>query len=73
MNHSCKTDLQKLLEDRPMACAVEASLKELGYLKTGIILCIHILPEHETSGLVIPSPDLRSEVLITFLMYGVYQ
>ena len=72
-NHSCKTDLQELLEVRPRVCAIDASMKGLEYLKLSIILCIHILPEHETSGVANPFPDLGGEIVVTFRMDGVSQ
>jgi hypothetical protein len=56
-----------------MACAVDTSLKELGYMEPSIILFMHNLSEHETSGVVIPSPDLRKEKLATFRMHRVKQ
>ena len=58
-NYSCMTDRQELLEDRPIACAVDASMKGLEYLKLSIMLRMHIHPEHETSGVANPFPDLR--------------
>ena len=72
-NHSCKTDLQELHEVRPRVCVIDASMKGLEYVKLSIILCMIILPEHETSGVANPFSELRGEILVTFRMDRVSQ
>ena len=72
-NHSFKTDLQELHEVRPRVCAIDASMKGLEYVKLSIILCMIILPEHETSGVANPFSELRGEILVTFRMDRVSQ
>jgi hypothetical protein len=64
MNHSCKTDLQELPEVRPRVCPIDASMKGLEYLKLSIILTMHIHPEHETSGVVIPSEVILEDLIL---------